>query len=189
MPIGVGLGIGFDALSGGSGGGGQVEESLFNRAVDTGGTGNNDLPVTVGMEIYPTVAGVVTKVYWWKPANDPATARTVGLFTHDVPVPLVTKTTSGESAGPGWKSVTLDTPYALNAMQPVIVSVHFPSSFYPATGGYFQGANKVNGHLVAPGADEATAGQGRFNYGASLALPENYSNFGNYWVDIGFVRT
>lgn len=165
-------------------------DTFFNRGAVSPGAGNVDIAVTVGMTFYTVggQTGKVKQVSFWKPADDPSTARQVGVY-NQAGAKVASGSTSGEAAGPRWIDVTLDTPLSIVPATYYTAAVHFPNAagHYPAETGRFTSDPTLSqgGKFYAASTGEHV-GNGTFKYGASIDYPTAGTPGTNFWVDIGF---
>lgn len=163
-----------------------LKQSLFDRDTQTGmvSAGDSD-PLTCGVLLRSMVSGTVTMIWFFKTALDTATSRTVGLYDMFNVSLLGTGTSIAEPAGPAWVGVPLDTPVKVNPMRRIIAAVLFPNGNYAAQAGAFATA-KQSGFLEAMADSDPLSGpgNGRYQPGATLALPTENFGEANYWIDI-----
>ncbi|WP_158861805.1 N,N-dimethylformamidase beta subunit family domain-containing protein [Leifsonia sp. AG29] len=133
-----------------------------------------DLPVTLGVKFYSTVAGAVTGVRFYKSVNN--TGTHVGTLWTSSGQQLATGTFTGESTA-GWETLTFSTPVNIAANTDYLVSYRSPTGFYSATPGDFSGSGITRAPLVAGNAVAA--------YSYSDGFPSSASTT-NYMVDVVF---
>ncbi|MBW8804605.1 MAG: DUF4082 domain-containing protein [Catenulisporales bacterium] len=137
------------------------------------GDGNG---VELGVRFSSSLSGNVTGVRFYKSAANTGT-HTGSLWT-PTGQQLATGTFTGETAS-GWQTLTFDSPVAITAGTPYVVSYHAPSGHYSVDAGYF--ANNHNYYpLSAPAS--GNLGNALYSYGASTTFPTNTYNSANYWV-------
>lgn len=83
-----------------------------------------------------------------------------------------------------WNDILFDTPVAIDAGKDY-VTAWGPTNNYSATGGFFNSAPVVNGHLTSPQSFAAKY-NGKFHVGTSIAYPNESFNAGCYFVDLLF---
>lgn len=156
---------------------------------------------TLGTEFTVTAAGVARAVYFWRPANAPAT--TIGVAIYRANASGGSSTTPGSLLSSrtgivipanlgGWFRAELTTPVTLAVGgNPYLAAVQSnTSNFYSSTPNYWTsgaGASGIaSGILRAPSSAAAVggAGQSRFRESTSLSYANQSFNGSNYWIDV-----
>jgi Domain of unknown function (DUF4082)/Bacterial Ig-like domain/Bacterial Ig domain len=131
---------------------------------------NDNGPVTVGVRFSSNEDGTVTAIKFYAGTGNTGT-QTVALWSSSGNK-LGEGTASG--SGTGWRTITLNSPVAINAGQTYTASYYAPNGHYAVTSGSFS-SPYTNGPLTVP------AGGGTYRY--PDGFPSASSN-ANYWVDV-----
>lgn len=151
--------------------------SLFGAAVPAiTDTGDADA-VELGTAFTPSVDGVVTKIRFYKSAQN--TGTHTGSIWSSSGERLASVTFADETES-GWQEASLDTPLAIEAGETYVVSYYAPEGHYSASSWYFT-SDHVHGPLTAPG-----GANGRYVYGADGGFPTGSLASTNYFVDVVF---
>ncbi|WP_249780004.1 DUF4082 domain-containing protein [Bradyrhizobium sp. dw_411] len=158
---------------------GSASYSLFSIANIPAGTGNDNIPVELGVKFTATAAGQVTALKFYRSASD--TGPDVLDLWSATGTNLASVTFTNTSAS-GWQTVALSTPVRISANTTYVVSYHTTGA-YVATANYFTSA--VNsGPLSA-----IAASNGVYTYGGTSTagvFPSGTFNASNYWADVAF---
>jgi len=183
LGFGIGLGLPIAAASN-SAPAQAVKQTIFDHdTVTISGTNEAGTKLSLGVVFFSTTKGQVRAVSFWKTAADIATSRDVGIYNTSGTL-VAEGTSSGEAAGPGWVSVTLDAPLTIEAMTTLVASVHFPEGAYGAVAGALTNVIR-RGQLVAE-SNAGGGGNGRYNYGPALAYPATTGSGTSFGIDVDF---
>lgn len=138
----------------------------------------NDVPVELGVKFKSIVGGSITKISFFKMAND--TGTHIGHLWTAGGTLLRTVTFTGESSH-GWQFATLSTSYPVTADSVYVVSVNAPHGYAYKHNGF--ATVITNGPLmsIADGNNGVYSTPGNF--------PTSSSDNTNYYRDIVFVPT
>jgi hypothetical protein len=162
-----------------AGPGGTTEYTLLGSETPTVAAAGESSAVELGMGFTPAVNGTVTAIRFFKGPGNTGT-HTGSLWTADGNR-LATVTFAAETSG-GWQSAPLNTPVALTAGTPYVVSYLAPVGRYSYTSAYFT-QPKTNGPLTA-----GTTANGRYLYATGGGFPSYSWNSSNYYVDVVFTQ-
>ena len=159
----------------------QSPVSLFPSTTGTTITlANDSAAVEVGVRFQTSVAGTVTALRYYKPANSPSATKSGHLWSATGALLATVSFTGGTASG--WQRVNLAQPVALAKNTTYTVSYFAPRGGYAATLDYFR-SPVVSGPLTAP-----AQGNGVYRYGSASGYPTTtYSRSPNYWADVVFV--
>jgi hypothetical protein len=160
----------------------QPPVSLFpSTAGATITLANDSGAVEVGVRFQTSIAGTVTALRYYKPANSPAATKSGHLWSATGTLLASVSFTGGTASG--WQRANLAQPVALAKNTTYTVSYFAPKGGYAATLDYFRGSAVVSGPLTA-----SAQGNGVYRYGTAPGYPTTtYSRSPNYWADIVFV--
>ncbi|HEX6969112.1 MAG TPA: DUF4082 domain-containing protein [Micromonosporaceae bacterium] len=168
-----------------------MPETLFGNAVpETRASEPGGL--TVGTRIRCTTHGQITAVRWYVPTPLPTVDIQWALYRYDPATDgslgvAASGTVAASSLVAGWLTIPLSTPVIARAGDEWVPAVW--TNEYPATVGYFAGADRVSGSLVGPADDSLApvARNGRFASSPSIVFPTDGFSGNAYFVDIQFV--
>ena len=178
-----------------------TSSSLFTSKPVTGVLYNDATPVELGMKFTANQSGQITELKYYRDAADANDTdnRTGRLWSSSGAV-LGSVTFNSTANQSGWQVAALSSPIAITAGQTYVVSYRTDNN-YLAAGSFFAPANEVTfdgiqdnaftdsfGFLSAPQSTVVSGGgvggNGVYNYGTSVVLPNNTYNAANYWVDV-----
>jgi hypothetical protein len=161
-------------------------QSLYTTETPSGETSESPGP-TLGTVVTPGVAGNVTHLKWFAPAESTGNDAATPLVLYDAITRAELARVTISLTLNAWNVGALATPVAVSAGQAVIPSVK-TASRYTFTGGYFNGFALVVGDLTAPATADDPIGNGRFATGID-GYPDGHFNGNNYWTDLVFEPT
>ena len=142
--------------------------------------GERHRAVEVGVRFQTSVAGTVTALRYYKPANSPVGTKSGHLWSAAGAL-LASVTFNGETAS-GWQTANLAQPVALATNTMYTVSYFAPKGGYAATHPVlleWAGRERT--------AHRAGATNGFYSYGAAPSYPNtNFWRSPNYWADVVF---
>jgi hypothetical protein len=146
------------------------------------GRDNENTPVNLGVQFFPTVSGFVTAVMFYKNNSAPI-ARVCSLFTlQGVELARVTLPSVNETRVRTWQICHFDTPVAVVANVDYIASVW--TYGYARSTSWFRPVDVTVGDLVLRRREL----NGRYAYANVVAFPGLQFN-ANYWTDVRFETT
>ncbi len=154
-----------------------IVTTLFDSGTPTVASADDNSAVELGVSFTPSVNGQVTAIRFYKGAGNGGVHR--GTLWSSTGTALATGTFDNETAS-GWQTLDLDVPVIVTAGTTYVVSYFAPQGHYSVTPGYF-----ANEYMQGP-LSVASAGNGRYLYGAGGGFPTNTWNNSNYWVGVVF---
>jgi hypothetical protein len=182
-----------------------INTSLFNPSDPvTAGVFNDNSTVELGMKFRVDRDGDITGLKYYRDPTDAGDTdtREGRLWRVSDNALLGTVTFNSGSGQSGWQEATLSTPVAIDAATDYIVSYRTENN-YVATSSFFAPANEVtfdglddnaftdpSGAISAPESTVVSGGgvggNGVYQYGTALVMPNQTYNANNYWVDVSF---
>lgn len=165
----------------------MTDYQLFSG--DGPSTASADAAVTAGVEWKTTRSDLFLKGYRVFRGTTDVDPSDVATWAYDTPALLTDSQTTFTPSGTGWQTVTLTAPYPAVAANTKYVTGVLFATHYTATSHYWDltgdgTAGIGDDNLSAPGVSSSAGGQGKFNAGASIAMPADNGGGANYWVDV-----